>query len=162
MHKIVICNTSTIFYLNRLRELSLLKKLYASIVIPETVLQELEAGRAAGEDVPEVKEYPWIKVSSIAQSKIIKLLTNLGPGEAGVLALALEEKDPLVILDDLIARRIAETQNIKVTGTIGILLKSKQKGYINELSPLIKQLIELNFRISIRLQQHILKQANEL
>ncbi len=102
MHRTVICDTSVIFYLHRLRCLSLLKELYGSIVVPETVAQELEKGREKGEDVADLVEYPWIRIKQIRIPKVIGLMTDLGPGEAGVMALALEEPDVLMILDDLL------------------------------------------------------------
>jgi len=42
MHKIVISNTTPIFYLNRLGYLELMERLYSEIVIPYAVLEELE------------------------------------------------------------------------------------------------------------------------
>lgn len=161
MHRIVICDTSAIFYLHRLGILSLLKELYGNIVVPQTVAQELEKGKEEGEDVPDLAEYPWIQVKPIQVPKVIGLITDLGPGEAGVLALALEDPDALVILDDLLARRIAKLEGFKLTGTAGILLKAKQQGYIKAVAPLIKQLQKLGFRLSDRMQQDILRLAGE-
>lgn len=132
------------------------------IIIPETVANELEQGQAEGEDIPDISDYPWIQIKPIPIPNVIRLVTDLGRGEAGVLALALEEQDTLVILDDLLARHIAELQGIKITGTAGILLKAKEKGYIKTIAPLIKQLLELGFWLSDRLQQDILRLAGEL
>lgn len=123
---------------------------------------ELNQGRDEGIDVPDLSEYPWIQIRHIRIPKIIGLMTDLGPGEAGVPALALEEKDALVILDDLLARRVAKLQGIKLTGTLGILLKAKQQGYLQAVSPLIEQLQKLGFWLSNRMQQDILRLAGEL
>ncbi|MBT9171463.1 MAG: hypothetical protein DDT18_01839 [Actinobacteria bacterium] len=89
------------------------------------------------------------------------MVTDLGPGEASVLTLALELPDVLVILDDLLARRIAELQGLRITGTAGVLLKAKQQGYVEAIAPIIQQLVNLGFRISNRLQQDILRLAGE-
>lgn len=43
----VICDTSPLFYLHRLRHLSLLQKLYHRILVPEAVVAELHAGHTA-------------------------------------------------------------------------------------------------------------------
>lgn len=45
MPELVICNTSPLFYLHRLRQLELLQKLYERIVVPRAVVQDLNAGR---------------------------------------------------------------------------------------------------------------------
>jgi uncharacterized protein len=52
MPDLVISNTSPLFYLHRLRHLNLLQKLYQRIIVPEPVVDELNAGRDLGEDVP--------------------------------------------------------------------------------------------------------------
>ncbi len=162
MPKTVICDTSVIFYLHRLRRLSLLRELYENIVVPQTVASELRQGLDEGEDVPDLAEYPWIQIRHIRIPKVIGLMTDLGPGEAGVLALALDHRDVLVVLDDLLARRIAKLQGLRLTGTAGILLKAKQQGYLKSFAPLIEQLKKLGFRLSNQMQQDILKLAGEL
>ena len=51
MPEMVISNTSPLFYLYRLRHLDLLQKLYQRIIVPEAVVNELQAGRDQGEDI---------------------------------------------------------------------------------------------------------------
>ena len=80
--------------------MDLLQKLYQRILIPEAVVNELKAGRDQGEDTPDVTDYDWIEVQSVRVPQLIRLITDLGAGEAEVLALALEEPGRLVILDD--------------------------------------------------------------
>jgi len=162
MPEAVICNTSVLFYLHRLSCLELLKQLYEIVIVPEVVVHELEQGRIAGEDVPDVANYPWIQIRPTHIPEVLRLITDLGPGEAGVLALALEEQDATVILDDLLARRLAELKGLKITGTLGVLLKAKQKGYIKAIAPFLNRLLELDFRLSESLQKEILKLAGEI
>jgi predicted nucleic acid-binding protein len=61
----VICDTSPLFYLHRLRHLALLQKLYRRILVPEAVSTELLAGRDQGEDVPALTQYDWIEVHRV-------------------------------------------------------------------------------------------------
>jgi predicted nucleic acid-binding protein len=88
--------------------LDLLQKLYQRIIVPEAVVNELKAGRDQGEDTPDVTDYDWIEVQSVRVPQLIRLITDLGAGEAEVLALALEEPGRLVILDDHLAREVAK------------------------------------------------------
>ncbi len=60
MHKIVIVNTSPLFYLHRLGYFHLLEKLYDQIIIPHAVIAELEEGDKHGEDVPKIRDFNWI------------------------------------------------------------------------------------------------------
>jgi hypothetical protein len=61
--------------------------------------------------------------------------------------LALEFPGATVILDDLLARRVAESLNLHLTGTLGLLLDAKQAGLISQVRPFLDQLQTLRFRI---------------
>jgi predicted nucleic acid-binding protein len=157
----VISNTSPLFYLHRLRQLDLLQKLYTRLLVPEAVVDELQAGRDQGEDVPEVTGYDWIEVRAVRMPAVVTLITDLGAGEAQVLALALEVPDSLVLLDDRVARAVASMRHIRMTGTAGVLLKAKQEGHIPAVAPLLERLLQLDFRLSKAVQASILKLAQE-
>ena len=160
MHKRVISNTSPIFYLNKISHLELLKRLYGEIIIPRAVLEELEDGRKAGEDAPEVSNYEWIKVRSVSLPYYIKIIPDLGKGEAEVLALGLEEGH-LIIIDDALARRIARLYSLKFTGTAGIFLKAKKEGLIKEIKPILNTLKDSGFFLKYKLIADIIKLAGE-
>ena len=161
MPEAVISNTSPIFYLHRLRRLDLLQKLYQEIIVPKAVVAELEAGRRQGEDVPEIDSYEWIKIRAIRSPQIMGLSTDFGPGETEVLALALEESDSLVIIDEKLARRIARLRGLRVTGTAGVLLKAKQEGHILAVKPFLDRLQEIHFHLSDNVRTLILSIAEE-
>lgn len=161
MPELIISNTSPLFYLYRLGHLQLLQQLYKHIVIPEAVVDELEAGREQGEEVPNIAEYDWIEVRSCHVPRLVRLITDFGAGEAQVLALALEEPNSLVILDERLAREVALLQNLRVTGTAGVILKAKQMGFIPAVKPLLNRLLQLNFRLSDAVTATILKVAQE-
>ena len=157
----VIVDTSPIFYLHCLRLIELLKKLYATVIVPTAVVNELEEGKTRGADVPNLHAFSWIKIEQVKISKFLNLIPDLGPGESEVLTLGLENSDSLVIIDDLLARHIAELQKLKFTGTIGVIIKAKHKGYIASVSDVINQLTGLGFRLSDRLKQDILRLAED-
>ncbi|MBM4137158.1 MAG: DUF3368 domain-containing protein [Nitrospira sp.] len=161
MHRTVIVNTSPLFYLHRAGCLDCLEKLYGEIVIPEAVAFELEEGKRIGEDVPKIEDYHWIKVKKVTIPAFIKIIPDLGQGEAEVLALGCEEKEPLLIIDDSLARRIAKLQAFKLTGTAGVLLKAKKVGHIAEIKPIIEKLKEAGFYLNDKLVADILKMSEE-
>jgi predicted nucleic acid-binding protein len=70
----------------------------------------------------------------------LPLINDLGPGEAQVLMLALEHDEAIVILDDGLARRVAEMLEIPLTGTLGLLLDAKKAGLIANVGPALDQL----------------------
>ena len=161
MPEINIVNTSPLFYLRRLGLLELLKKLYGHITVPEAVKKELKEGQAQGEDVPQLENYTWVEIRSVSMPRYLQLIADLGPGESEVLALAANHPSALVILDDKLARRIAEMQGFRLTGTAGVLLRAKQKGLVPALKPVIEKLIDLDFRLKPDLVKATLELAGE-
>ena len=68
---------------------------------------------------------------------------------------------PEVILDDALARRCARQLNIIFTGTLGIILKAKQSGYIEAISPILNQLETLGFRCDLETRTAVLNLPGE-
>ncbi len=66
-----------------------------------------------------------------------------------------------IILDDKQARNIAKRMNLKVIGTVGILINAKKSGIIQAVRPIIEDLERNNFYISEHLKKEALKIANE-
>jgi predicted nucleic acid-binding protein len=158
----VICNTSPFQYLHQIECLKILPALAGKIIVPPAVVDELAAGRVAGVDLPDLAQLDWITVQSPAGQSALPLISDLGAGESEVLMLALEAPGAIVILDDLLARRVAESLNLCLTGTLGLLLDAKQAGLIPQVRPLLNQLQILRFRLSPVTYQAVLKLANEL
>ncbi|WKN41720.1 DUF3368 domain-containing protein [Tunicatimonas pelagia] len=67
----------------------------------------------------------------------------------------------LIILDETLGRFHAKHANLKVTGTIGVLMKAKTKGFINELKPLLEELRHKGVWIGTKLQEQILRSVGE-
>ena len=89
------------------------------------------------------------------------MVTDLGAGEREVLALALETPDAICIVDDALARRIAGALQLRVTGTLGVLIDAKRAGLISALRPQLDQLHSLGFRLAAHTRTAVLKIAGE-
>ena len=89
------------------------------------------------------------------------LISDLGAGESEVLMLGLELPDSVLILDDGLARRVAESLGLRFTGTLGLLLDAKRAGLISAVSPLLDRLQELRFRVAPHTRRAILDLAGE-
>ncbi len=157
----VFCNTSPLQYLHQLGLLPVLRTLAERIVVPPAVVQELSAGRAKGLNVPEVANQEWIEVRLPGSLAAVPLVTDLGPGETQVLALALESSAALVLLDDGLARRVAASLGLTVEGTLGLLLDAKQAGLVPSVAPLLAQLQSLGFWLDPRTHAAVLRLAGE-
>ena len=88
--QLTICNTSPLLYLHQINKLDLLRQLYQVVWFPPAVEAELDAGAEMGINVPRLSLYPWLNKASLASDASIPLVTDLGRGEAEVIALGLE------------------------------------------------------------------------
>ena len=64
-----------------------------------------------------------------------------------LIALALEQDEALMILDDKKARRFAKGLELFFTGTLGVIVKAKQMGLDVDLQAIITDFRRLDFRI---------------
>jgi len=157
----VISDTSPLQYLHQLGLLHHLPTLVGPVVVPSAVKRELLIGRSLGIDLPDLDSLQWVEVRSPTSRPALPLINDLGPGETETLMLALELPGSSVLLDDGLARRVAESLEIEFTGTLGLLLGAKRKGLISSLLPLLDQLQTLRFRLSSQTRVTILKLAGE-
>lgn len=157
----IICNTSPIQYLHQLDLLHWLPRLAQSVTVPSAVVEELAVGRAAGVSLPDLAQLSWVTVRHPRGEVALPLVTDLGPGETEVLMLGLESRESVVVLDDALGRRMAESLGLKFTGTLGLLLDAKRAGHIPAIRPLLDQLQELRFRLSPQTRQAVLQLAGE-
>ena len=158
----VICDTSPLQYLWQLGSLHLLPALVNQVILPPAVVEELAVGRAKGVNLPDPLALNWIIIRRPVSLAALPLVNDLGPGETEVLALALESTDAVVILDDALARQVAETLGIRLIGTLGLLLDAKRAGLVSAVAPLLDQLQALRFRLAPRTRATVLKLAGEI
>lgn len=152
MPSVIISDTSCLIILSKIGELNLLSLLYGKVTITPEISSEY------GNYLPD-----WIKIQQVTDSNWQELLELLiDKGEASAIALALEIKADLIILDDWKARKVAEKLSIKITGTLGIIIKAKQAGIIHSIKPFLSKIRETDFRISDELEQIALREANEI
>jgi predicted nucleic acid-binding protein len=152
MHdSLVIADSSCLIILSKIDQLDLLRKNYSRIIITEEIAKEFDSELPA-----------WIEVKEIRDKKLQLLFEEvLDLGEATALTLAFETEDCTVILDDLKARKIAAKLNLKVTGTIGVIVKAKQRGTIHSVKPLFEKILATDFRISDKVIKEAILEAGE-
>ncbi len=152
----VISNSTPIIALCAIDQLDILKKMYGEIIVPSAVRDEVNSK----ENI--IKDNSFFKVIKIKNNEAKKLFKmSLHPGEVEVLILANEIKSDLCIIDDLLARKYANYLAIKITGTLGVLIKAKQNGIIEKIKPLLDELIKNGIFISKELYTVVLNCVNE-
>lgn len=152
----VISNTSCLILLDNLDNIDLLvilEKLYSKVFITPEVSQEF--GKIAGR---------WLELREVKDKKYFTTLSAfIDQGEASTISMALEMPDPLLILDDLKARKMAERLGLKITGTLGVLLRAKEKKIITATaSSLLQDLKQSGLRISQEMEKSFLGLSGEM
>lgn len=156
----IVSNTTPIIALLKLDKLALLQQLYSEINIPKAVYLEIEAGKNKIY-YTDISKIDWINIVEIEDKQAVKYFLDLDAGEAEAIVLATEIAADLIILDEKLGRFHAKHADLKVTGTIGVLIKAKTEGLIGELKPIFNELIEKGVWISERLKKEMLRNVGE-
>ncbi len=111
----------------KLQRLDLLEKLFDTVIVPNAVYEELTSNSKYLTEVQMVVECPFLKRCAVSDRQSIKILrevVGLDAGESEAIALAEENNADLLIIDERKGRRIAKQMELKITGTISILLQA--------------------------------------
>ena len=159
----VVCNSSPLIHLAKIGKLELLKDYFTEISIPEAVYRECVIDGKDREDAKRIENAAWIRVVDIKNIDLKKAFnTVLDEGESEAIVLALQESADLILLDDYEARELARTYGLKITGTIGLLIKAKYEGDISSIGEMLKKLRRTGFWLSDDLYTKILRDEGEL
>ena len=124
---IVVADTTPIITLMKLQRLDLLEKLFDTVLVPNAVYEELVSNSNYLTEAKMVVECPFLKRLEISDRQSIKILrevVGLDAGESEAIVLAEEKHADLLIIDERKGRRVAKQMELKITGTIGILLQA--------------------------------------
>jgi uncharacterized protein len=159
---IVVADTTPLLYLSRIRRLDIARALYAEVLVPPEVHEELVDKRPDADGVEELRAAEWIIVvdapASIAADQTA--LAALDAGEAAALRLAFERR-ALVLIDERAGRRAAHTLGLVVRGTLGMLVEARLRGIVEAVGPILTRLEASGFRSSPELRTWALQAAGE-
>lgn len=144
-----VIDSACLIGLERIGRLDLLPALIDPVMVPPAV--EAEFGHLP----------LWMVVQApvdVGMVAALRLVVDAGESEAIVLAY---ERGTRIILDDRKAREAARRLGVSVTGTVGLILKAKQAGFIPAIRPLLEALDANQFRIGEALRAEALRLAGE-
>jgi predicted nucleic acid-binding protein len=133
----IVSNAGPLIHLTKIGRLMLLKQLFNSVVIPQTVkIEVVERGKESGAPdafLIENEIGEWITAEQDINEKVKEIAERAGVelGEAIVIMLAKENGFPALI-DDSAARRFALGLGLEVIGSIGVLIKVAKRGIISK------------------------------
>ena len=161
--QIIAINTSPLLALIAAwGNLSRLRSLYQDVLVSFEVAQEIMQGGSSNFGVPEFQAADWLTTLSQPLQISPYLRNSLDLGEASVIQLALDRSIETVCIDEAVGRRVARLNGLKVTGSVGILLKAKQHDPSLSVKEAIANMLGRNIRLSQTVIDFALKQAGEM
>jgi predicted nucleic acid-binding protein len=155
--RLVVADTSPIFYLLSIGHIDLLPRLFGTVFVPDAVHKELCHPAAP----PVVRDWiaglpSWVEVTKV---DVIDdaTLQPLGDGERAAITLALSLRADLILIDERKGTAVALGKGFDVTGTLGVLRLAAQRGLVH-LADAFARLKRTNFRYRQEIMDELLRQ----
>lgn len=150
----VVADTGPLNYLLLIDHIDVLPRLFDSVYIPEAVRDELaDAGAPTIVRNWIIAPPSWLIVTPTPAFGALS--SKLDAGEQGAIALALELKAALLLMDDRAGVMAALAQGLEVVGTLGLLDRAASAGLI-DLRVALSRLTATNFRVRPHLIEALL------
>jgi len=152
----IIGDSSALIALSVVNKLELLEKLYKNLFVPQAVYDEVtQVGRPQSDKLKQFLQ-SRVKVVDINIKKV-----GLGLGELEAITLYKELDADVLLIDDNRAKKYAVLNDVKVIGSLGILIKAKEKGYIDKVKPFLNDIMKSEVYISDKLVAKVLDICGE-
>jgi predicted nucleic acid-binding protein len=154
-------NASPLIFLARAGLLDFLQLVAETIIVPTSVLVEIQRRGPTDITAQALQNTAWIVC--IEDPPIPQLIQawDLGAGESAVLAWAYAHPDTETIIDDLAGRRCAAALGIPARGTLGLILTAKRRGRIPQARPVLERLRHAGMYLSDRIMNQALSLVGE-
>jgi predicted nucleic acid-binding protein len=142
---IVLSDTSPLNYLVLIGHVDVLPILFGEVVVPKGVSDELQRSGAPEAVRLWVASRPtWLVIRTPSRTDDS---IELGMGEVEAISLAMELHADLLLMDDRLGRRAAESRGLSVAGTINVLEAAAERDLL-DLPVAVAKLRHTNFHIS--------------
>jgi len=160
---IVVSDSSPLVALIDIDQVSLLPRLYERVLVPEAVWRETFVQGEGRPGREEVARAPWLERRSVVDTLAVRALQEgLDAGESEAIALAVEAKADLLLMDERLGRRTAQHMGLKVAGVIGVLVDAQHKGMVPAIRPQLDALRDrAGFRVSDELYRRVIMDERE-
>ena len=157
----LILDASPLIFLSRVDLLHLLPRLANTLQVPASVVAEVKAGEATDPVVASVGTWAEGYLGRDVPVPLSVAAWELGAGESQVIAAACGVPGSEVALDDLAARRCALPHGPHVVGTLGLLLRGRQRGFIPAVRSILQRLLDSGMYLEPTLAESVLAEVGE-
>lgn len=150
-----IVDATPLIALSLVGRLTLLREMFDEVIVPATVYDEVVVQGRGRPGAQELAQADWLQVVPFdADATIEPLLLELDAGELSVLLLAQQLQPDWVIIDERLARRVAQAMGLPVKGTLGVLLAAVWAELLSprEALEILDRLLSAGIRVSPRWQ----------
>ena len=145
-----VADSTPLIYFAAIGQFDLLRLYFSSVLIPNAVHEEVVRAGTERHGALETRagvEEGWLTVVDPTNDSRIAFLLAQGmtPTDAHVVALAQEQQEYLLIADDTMVRKQAQSLGLPLSGTLGILLNARLDGHLPDLKVMLDQLIAAGF-----------------
>jgi len=161
MSRLWVVNASPLILLGKIGHVALLSELSDELVVPDVVAREVGAKPQGERVLAEVASLPGARIEAEVAISAELAAWNLGRGESQVLALAGAAAGSRAVLDDLEARRCAQSIGLPLIGTLGVVLRARRRGVIEAARPVIEHLRRVGLYASDQLIERALAHLGE-
>jgi len=157
-----VVNSTPLIALSIVGHLGLLRSLFDELVIPASVYQEVVQRGQGRPGAGEVAQADWLVVQEPKENIPLPAeLMGLDQGEIDVILLAKEVAADWVLIDEKLARQVAKAVNLRVKGTLGVLLVAYRIGLLSrkEVLEAVYKLARSSVRLSDKLVRWFEKQV---
>lgn len=156
---ILVADSSALIALSVCNSLDLLELLFGSVFVPETVY--LEITRPNKKEAQALKSFLQGKVRQVDLQIYVFLDAFADAGETEAMLLYKQISADKLLIDDQRGRKVAKINQISTIGSLGVLLTAKEKGYVEKVSPLLRQIEKSDIYLSSQLIDMVLELAGE-
>jgi len=156
---ILVADCSALVALASCNALGLLDRLFGTVVVPETVYREAVVGNKP--EAEQLQGYLRGRVRALDPEHTVLLDGFSDAGETEAMLLYHHLHASYLLIDDRRGRRMARINNIRVVGSLGVLLNAKQAGLIKAVKPYVERLSESDLYLSDALIATVLELAGE-
>jgi predicted nucleic acid-binding protein len=162
MDKVIVINTGPIIALIAATgNLDVLEKLFDRVIVTQEVKNEICYHGESGFGVAEFLNANFLTIIKEPVNLSAMLKNSLDRGEASVIQYAINNNIDTVCIDEVAGRRIARLNELKLTGSIGVLIRAKKEGIINSLREALLNMKNQGVFISKNLIERAITLAEE-
>ncbi len=148
-----VIDASPLIVFQRIGQPGLLQDVLGHVYAPPAVCREVYGDQPTPD---------WITERPPVQPLATRVIAaRLGFGESAAIALALEMNADELVLDDLAARRLAVSLRLRIIGSVGLVLRAKDRKLIEAVRPILDAMKDQQFHISEHVFLKILAAAGE-